>query len=217
MLDYVPIATLLTAPESKGERDSLETLMTAVLSPPRAAPSTPPDGAAAPDVLAVLSDLARSGRGELVRLARREGASAEDAVECVQDALCTFLQIAQKRELPKDASQWGAYLAGVVRNVARNKRRRHHLARPHGDLDSLPAPAEVDDRSAEKLVAEAEEHVRLRACVDQLCETQKAVVMLRLLDEQPGEDVAASLGISRGYVDVLLHRAKASLRVCMTE
>ena len=40
--------------------------------------------------------------------------------------------------------------------------------------------------------------------------------MLRLLEEQPGEDVAASLGISRGYVDVLLHRAKASLRVCMT-
>ena len=40
--------------------------------------------------------------------------------------------------------------------------------------------------------------------------------MLRLLEERQGEDVAASLGISRGYVDVLVHRAKASLRVCMT-
>ena len=39
--------------------------------------------------------------------------------------------------------------------------------------------------------------------------------MLRLLEEQPGEDVAASLGITRNHVDVLLHRAKASLRVCM--
>jgi RNA polymerase sigma-70 factor (ECF subfamily) len=168
-----------------------------------------------PDVLTLLGDLARRGRTELVRIARREGASAEDAVECVQDALCTFLQVAQKKQLPADPAEWSAYLTGVVRNAARNKRRRHHVARPHEDLDALPfAPA--GGESVEELVAEAEEHVRLRACVDQLCETQKAVVMLRLLEEQPGEDVAASLGISRGYVDVLLHRAKASLRVCMT-
>jgi RNA polymerase sigma-70 factor (ECF subfamily) len=165
-------------------------------------------------VLGILSDLARSGRSELVRTARREGAGPEDAVEAVQDALCTFLQLAQKKETPADAAQWPAYLAGIVRNVARNKRRRHHVARPHEDLDALSVAS--DASSAEKLVAEAEEHVRLRACVDQLCETQKAVVMLRLLEERPGEDVADSLGISRGYVDVLLHRAKASLRVCMT-
>ncbi|MDB4936079.1 MAG: polymerase, sigma-24 subunit, subfamily [Labilithrix sp.] len=177
---------------------------------------SPPDPHEIPDVLGIVSDLARTGRGELVRVARREGASPEDAVECVQDALCTFLQVAQKRELPADTARWSAYLAGVVRNAARNKRRLHHVAKPHDDLDALPLPLTAG-ASAESLIAEAEEHVRLRACVDQLCETQKAVVMLRLLEEQPGEDVAASLGITRGYVDVLLHRAKASLRVCMTD
>ena len=168
------------------------------------------------DVLTLLGDLARRGRRDLVLLARREGASPEDAVECVQDALCTFLQVAQKGHLPLDPEEWSPYLAGVVRNAARNKRRRHHVARPHEDVEALPVPP-FTEASAERLLAEAEEHVRLRACVDQLCETQKAVVMLRLLEEQPGEDVAASLGISRSYVDVLLHRAKASLRVCMTD
>jgi len=168
------------------------------------------------DVLGILSDLALRGRADLVRVARREGASPEDAVECVQDALCTFLQVAQKKQLPADPREWSPYLTGVVRNAARNRRRRHHVARPHEDLDGLALPS-ADASSAETLVAEAEDHIRLRACVDQLCETQKAVVMLRLLEEQPGEDVAASLGISRGYVDVLLHRAKASLRVCMTD
>jgi len=187
------------------------TLRSPVSEPPKEAGVPGSDGM---DVLGILSDLARSGRADLVRTARREGAAPEDAVEAVQDALCTFLQLAQKRETPEDPAQWPAYLAGIVRNVARNKRRRHHVARPHADLDALPLSA--DAATAEKLVAEAEEHVRLRACVDQLCETQKAVVMLRLLEERPGEDVAASLGISRGYVDVLLHRAKASLRVCMT-
>jgi RNA polymerase sigma-70 factor (ECF subfamily) len=181
----------------------------------RSPASEPPPGpSSGPDVLGILSDLARNGRADLVRTARREGAGPEDAVEAVQDALCTFLQVAQRKEAPEDPAEWPAYLAGIVRNVARNKRRRHHIARPHDDLDALPVPSEVS--SAESLVAQAEEHVRLRACVDQLCETQKAVVMLRLLEERPGEDVAESLGISRGYVDVLLHRAKASLRVCMT-
>ena len=57
--------------------------------------------------------------------------------------------------------------------------------------------------------------VRLRACVAELCSVQRAVVMLRLLEERSGEDVAEVLGITRGHVDVLVHRAKASLRVCM--
>lgn len=184
--------------------------MNAVLHPP-ADVSLPKE----PDVLGILTDLARRKRAELVRIAQREGVSAEDAVECVQDALCAFLQVALKRQLPADPAEWSPFLTGVVRNAARNRRRRHHVARPHEDVDAVPRAA--DEASAEKLVAAAEEHVRLRACVDQLCETQKAVVMLRLLEELPGEDVAASLGISRGYVDVLLHRAKASLRVCMTD
>ena len=172
----------------------------------------PPEAEA--DVLDILSDLVRRGRTDLVRVARREGASAGDAVECVQDALCTFLQLGQKSELPPLRAEWPAFLGGIVRNAARNKRRLHHVVRPHEPLDSIPLLA-ADALSAETLVAQAEEHVRLRACVDQLCETQKAVVMLRLLEERPGDDVAASLGISRGYVDVLVHRAKAALRVCM--
>ena len=69
--------------------------------------------------------------------------------------------------------------------------------------------------AADELLACAEAHVRLRACVAELCEVQRSVVLLRLLDERPGEDVAAVLGISRGYVDVLMHRAKAALRACM--
>jgi RNA polymerase sigma-70 factor (ECF subfamily) len=40
-------------------------------------------------------------------------------------------------------------------------------------------------------------------------------VTLRMLEEQPGEDVAAALGITPGHVAVLLHRAKRSLRACM--
>ena len=165
--------------------------------------------------LDALGRLIRGERRELARVAREEGLSAEDAIDCVHDALCTFLRLANERRLPADDVPVGAFVAGIVRNAARNKRRLHHLARPHADIDTVDPGG--DGPTTEALLARAEEHVRLKACVARLCDTQRAVVTLRLLEEQHGDDVAASLGLSRGYVDVLLHRAKAQLKSCMTE
>ena len=69
--------------------------------------------------------------------------------------------------------------------------------------------------TAEELLGHAEEVVRLHACVSELCGVQRAVVTLRLLEERSGEDVADALGLTRAHVDVLVHRAKGALRVCM--
>ena len=167
------------------------------------------------DVLELLSRAVRSERAQLVSLARREGLGDEDAMDCVHDAFCTFLQLAIRGELPEEAAR-GAFLAGIVRNVARNKRRRHHHARAHEPVEDLPSAAPAD-LGADEQVARAEEHVRLRACIDRLCDTQRAVVTLRMLEERDGEDVATELGITRGYVDVLLHRARGSLAACMLD
>jgi RNA polymerase sigma-70 factor (ECF subfamily) len=167
------------------------------------------------DVLAALDRVVRERRAELSALARREGLGPEDALDCVHDAFCTFLQISLRGGLPGDTAEHPPLLAGIVVNTARNLRRRHHLARPHRTTDAMPLGDGAP--STESLVAHAEECVRLRGCMNRLCKTQRTVVMMRLLEERPGEDVAAALGITRGYVDVLLHRAKASLLVCMTE
>lgn len=164
------------------------------------------------DFLDGLSDVVRAQRAALLRVATRQGLSPPDALEAVQDALCTFLDLHKRNELAAPRDKWGALLRGIVRNAARNSRRRHAVARPHTALaDEQPSSAPIPD----ELLIRANQHVRLRVCVAELCETQRAVVLLRLLDEQPGEDVAQALGISRGYVDVLTHRAKESLRACM--
>lgn len=168
----------------------------------------------AEDALDLVTLAIRTERAELARVARREGLGPEEAVDCVQDAFYTFLRLAQRGGLPADRGAVGPFLAEIVRNGARNKRRLHRVARPHEPLEALELDSGAD--TSEALVAQAEEHVRLRACVERLCDTQKAVVTLRLLEEQRGEDVAESLGISRGHVDVLLHRAKGRLRACMT-
>ncbi len=169
------------------------------------------------DELTLLSHLARAERAALAGVARAEGMTPEDAVDCVQEGLCTLLGMARRSALPENPREWGAVLAAVVRNVARNRRRRHFRALPHEAYDDERTTGDGDAaaRSADEALARAEEHVRLQACVSELCEIQRAVVTLRMLEEQPGEDVAAALGISPNYVAVLLLRAKRALRACM--
>lgn len=162
-----------------------------------------------------VSEIVRTERGMLAALARAEGVSPEDAVDAVQDALCTLLAQARNGDLPANTDEWLPLLGGIVKNAARNKRRRHYLARPHDELDSH-ALADEDTLATDEAIARAETHVRLRACVEDLCEVERAVVTLRMLEQKPGEDVARVLGISSNHVAVLLHRAKHTLRTCMT-
>ncbi len=168
---------------------------------------------ASDDALEVLGRLMLAERARWVGVARSEGLAPQDAVECVQEALCTVLRALSAGTV--DSERLAPYVVHVVRNAARNGRRRHHRARPHAPLDTVEL---VDDLpTSEALVARAEEHVRLRACVERLCDTQRAVVTLRLFEERRGEDVAVALGITRNHVDVLLHRAKRQLRSCLIE
>ena len=165
------------------------------------------------DLLERLSRLAQGERGKLAAVARQEGLTPEEAVDCIQDALCTLLDLVQSGQLA--AAGAPATLLTIVRNQARNQRRRHFRARPHVEVSAREL---VDESLAlpEELLARAEDTVRLRACVAELCEIQRAVVTLRLLEERPGEDVAHILGVSSNHVAVLLHRAKSALRTCMS-
>jgi RNA polymerase sigma-70 factor (ECF subfamily) len=163
-----------------------------------------------------LVQLVREDRAALVGVAVREGLSAEEALECVQDALCTWLSRnargAEDAALEHDVLL--ASLKHMVRNAARNSRRRHHRLKPHRAIDG-----EVDlaaaERDAEQLLGAAETSLRLQTCVAELREVERAVITLRLLEERSGEDVAQALGLTRAHVDVLVHRAKLTLRVCM--
>ena len=158
-----------------------------------------------------LGTLVREERRALCALARREGLRAEDAIECVQDALCTFVALARPG---LDREHARASMRVMVRNAARNARRRHHRLRAHEPIapDREPRSGERDPEAA---IAWAEDVARLRICVGELRGAQREAILLRLLDERSGEDVAAELGLERNHVDVLVHRAKAALRACM--
>ncbi len=163
---------------------------------------------------ATVAELVRLHRGRLVGVARSEGLGPDDAFDCAQDAFLLFFSAPEGPSLagrPDDARR---YLVAAARNLARNRRRAHALARPHARGEALDALPDGDD-SAEALLAQAVDRGDLLACVHRLDRVQRAVVTLRMLDEHPGESVARELGLTPGHVAVLLHRAKTSLRRCL--
>lgn len=155
-------------------------------------------------------------RARLVAVARREGLSAEDAFDCAQDAFVVLLSAPEGPALAQRPEEAASFLVGTARNLARNRRRAHALARPHGSDEVLAGLAD-DGEAADALLAQAMARGELLGCMVRLEQMQRAVVTLRMLDEQPGECVGAALGLSPGHVAVLLHRAKASLRRCLEE
>jgi RNA polymerase sigma-70 factor, ECF subfamily len=162
-----------------------------------------------------VSDLARGHTTALALLARSEGLGPVEALDAVQEAFVTVLRMPGARALGDVPGEGRALMGALVRNAARNMRRRHYRARPHAELDAegglVDALPSVDD-----LIGEAEAHLRMRGCVSRLDEIHRAIVEMRMLEEVSGEEVASRLDLSPGHVAVLLHRAKQRLHRCMS-
>lgn len=164
-----------------------------------------------------IGPLVHHHRRGLIQVGVREGLSSHEAFDCVQEAFCTFLLLPDARGLSEAPDDAARMLAALVRNRARNVRRRHHHARPHTSAETELAAIASDDVAVDDLIEQLEEHARLLSCVARLAEAQRNVVTLRMLDELPGEAVAELLHTTPGNVAVLLHRAKGRLRACMGE
>lgn len=161
-----------------------------------------------------VTTLVHANRARLVRLVRREGVRADDALDCVQEAFFSLLGLAQARLLVNQPEDSARMLSVLARNIARNRRRRHDYARPHMVIDASVQQIASETESADELILRAERHALMLACIATLGEIQHTVVRLRMLDEVPGENVAKQLGVSPGHVAVLLFRAKQELRHC---
>lgn len=152
--------------------------------------------------------LARDHAGQLAAVARREGATAIDALDLVQDAFHTFLGRPESDRLRERPDEAARVLSVIVRNAARNARRRHHRARPHLELDEV---ALTEDAAP----PDPFEHARLGRCMAKLGDVHRHVITLRVLEELSGDEAASELGVSANHVAVLLHRARKQLADCM--
>lgn len=168
-----------------------------------------------PGFLAWVSDLARLHTRALSGVARAEGLSPDDALDAVQEAFQTFLERPEALALIGQEQDSRRLLSAIVRNVARNMRRRAFRRLPH---DALSDRSEIADDvpGVEEVMAREEDEERLRGCVSKLTDVQQRVVRLRMLEELSGDDVARELGLRPDHVATLLYRAKKELCRCVT-
>lgn len=166
-----------------------------------------------PGFLSWVSELVHRHRARLLAYARRRGWSAEDALDAVQESFISFLRLPEALSITREGDDALKLLTVILAHNLQNrtsKRRRHDRARALLETEA----AQLDDESSETIIASAEELARVKGCIERMAYLQRQVIMLSLLDEQPQREVAQLLGISDGYVRVLLHRAREHVRTC---
>jgi RNA polymerase sigma factor (sigma-70 family) len=167
---------------------------------------------AEPGFLSWVAELVRNHRGRLVGYARRRGLGPEESLDAVQDSFTSFLTLPEARNIARSGDDSLKVLTVILRNNVLNHRRKHNR-RERGMLLALAAPAD-DAGTSEQLVASVEELVRINGCIQRMAELQRAVIMLSLVDDLSHDETAKLLGVSAGYVRVLLHRAREHVRAC---
>lgn len=160
-----------------------------------------------------ISELARTHAARLVALARREGVAASDALDVVQDAFGMLLDRPERHALRECPDEAARFLTAIVRNAARNLRRRHHVAMPHVDVVDVPLPA--TEPAPDDALDRAATVEQLAGCMAQLADIHRQIVTLRVLEELSGDEAARTLGLTPNHVAVLLHRARKELERCM--
>ena len=91
-------------------------------------------------------------------------------------------------------------------------RRRTRERRLFGDEDIEHIEAESGDRPSLETLVTTERAAELQAAIASLPDKQRIPLVLAYYEEASYEDIAATLGITRSHVGVLILRAKQALR-----
>jgi RNA polymerase sigma-70 factor, ECF subfamily len=186
---------------------------------------------------AAFTELVGRYHGPLRRFARGFGASDAVAEEIVQE---TWLAALQGLDSFAGRSSFKGWLFGILKNQARRRATRERRSVPFSALapggeeegpvvDSLRFQGEdgnwPDHWSApprpwedpHRRLASLEARDQLRRAIASLPDRQRVVVLLRDVEGLGSEEVCELLEISEGNQRVLLHRARAGVRIALEE
>jgi len=170
---------------------------------------------------AAFERLVRREGPRLLQVARRILRDEEEARDAVQDAFLSAFKALPGFDGACRVSTW---LHRIVVNAALMKLRRARC-RPEARIDEL-LPDFDETGHHRRFVGEwpelpdhallrRERAARVRACIDQLPDAYRTVLLLREAEERSTSEVAELLGTSEGAVKVKLHRARQALRTLL--
>ena len=162
--------------------------------------------------------LVRSQTSRLLAVARRLLRNDEDAKDAVQDAFISAFRSLQSFEGDSQISTWLHRIAVNACLMKLRSRRR----KPEESIEAL-LPTFLEDGhhtinprewrdSADRLLERGEDRAFVRACIDELPESHRTVLILRDIEELDTAETARVLGLSENVVKVRLHRARQALR-----
>jgi RNA polymerase sigma factor (sigma-70 family) len=149
-------------------------------------------------------------RGALVRkLARALVSDPHDADDLAQEA---WLVAAAARGRGRDErASWTAWIAGVMRNLARNRRRGDARRGAREREAARPEPVSGPDELLERL----DVHERLISAVRELDEPYRATILLRYFEELSPPEIAARTGTPLRTVHTRITRGLERLRASL--
>lgn len=169
----------------------------------------------------------------LVRLARSFCGNHATAEEVVQD---TWVAVLTSLDTYSGTAPLRSWIAGIVVNKARKRAVRDDRVRPFSDFAITTADGEDDDVDADRFAGDGtwavppapwdgltpERQVgsrQLLAIAAEALETlppmQKAVVLMRDVEQLEVEEICGILEISEGNLRVMLHRGRAKIRAAV--
>jgi len=155
--------------------------------------------------------------GRLLAVARRFTRNDEDARDVVQSAYVSAFRGLKEFQ---GACQLSTWLHRIVVNTAL-MRLRSQRRKPEESIDALLPAFQQDGHHveqfsdwsapADQLLEQQQTRATVRACIDQLPDNYRAVLMLRDIEERSTQEVAELLTMTPTAVKVRLHRARQAL------
>jgi RNA polymerase sigma-70 factor, ECF subfamily len=127
-----------------------------------------------------------------------------DVDDLVQDV---FIRALRRLSTLRETASFGAWLAAVARNVARDYHRR--------SLPEEPLPDDASDQEIQCGTSGGDQDCPSAAILEavmSLSETYRETLILRLVEGMTGPEIAARTGMTHGSVRVNLHRGMEQLR-----
>jgi RNA polymerase sigma-70 factor, ECF subfamily len=167
---------------------------------------------------AAFETLVRRETPRLLAVARRMLRSEEDARDAVQETFINAFRALGSFDGGCQVSTWLHRIA-VNASLMRLRTRRR---RPEASIEGL-LPSFLEDghhvadppewrEDALALMERREEREFVRACIDELPDSYRTVLILRDIEELDTGEAAEALGVTENVVKVRLHRARQALR-----
>jgi RNA polymerase sigma-70 factor, ECF subfamily len=154
---------------------------------------------------ALLSSLVDQYSGALYRVAFSVLRNPADAEDAVQEA---FLRVLRHRDTLGEVRDHRVWLIRIVWNIVLDRKRRAKTRPETDDVADLARVLPSNGLSAEELAAAAQHHAHVLACVDQLPEKEREVLVLSAFEELTSVEIATVLDITESSVRSRLFRAR---------